>query len=118
MILGSPLKVIAIFINGNAGLLGSENSDAIRTNRFGTDFILVLKLINQLGYALWLSYEGYFVQNPLFISGLSSWGGRECIGLLSLPSCCNVGLTYNCISIAFIGRTFAAVMTQFAVFYG
>jgi hypothetical protein len=62
MILGSPLTVIAIFINGNASLFGSENSDTIRTNRFWTDFILVLKLINQLGYALRLSYERYFVQ--------------------------------------------------------
>jgi hypothetical protein len=65
MILDSSLKAIAMFINGKAGLLSSKNSNTIRTNRFWTDSILVLKLINQLGYALRLAYERYFLQKPL-----------------------------------------------------
>jgi hypothetical protein len=80
------IVLLSLTLVGLAGILASGHSDTIRTNRLWTAVILVLKLISQLGYALRLSYEEYFVQkclyHPVMITGIEGFWGFLVIGVI------------------------------------
>jgi hypothetical protein len=78
--------VMALTLVGAAGIFGAEESETIRTSRFTTALILGLKFVSQVGYAVRLSYEEYFVQrrfyHPILICGVEGFWGFLFIGVI------------------------------------
>jgi hypothetical protein len=67
------LVVIALTTVGAAGIIGAGKSSTIIASRFWVGVILALKFVSQVGYAVRISYEEYFVQkkfyHPVLICG-------------------------------------------------
>jgi hypothetical protein len=91
------IVLFSLTMVGVAGVLGSESSDTIKTNKLWTGVILGMKLVSQLGYALRISYEEYFVQkkfyHPILICGAEGFWGFLVIGVAGMAVVHNLGGT-------------------------
>ena len=75
--------VIALSMVGASGIISADDSTTIKGNAGVVTIIIILKFISQVGYALKISYEEYFVQkknyNPVMICGIEGcWSTFVC----------------------------------------
>jgi hypothetical protein len=81
--------VISLTIVGASGIVASGSASTVKTSRGWVALIIVLKFISQVGYAIKISYEEYFVQklhyHPIMICGVEGvWSFIMC-GLICQP---------------------------------
>jgi hypothetical protein len=81
--------VISLTVVGASGILSPGESATIRTDRLWVAVIVVLKFITQVGYAVKISYEEYFVQvksyHAILICGAEGFWSFIMCGVLCLP---------------------------------
>jgi hypothetical protein len=76
--------VISLTIVGASGIIAAGNSTTVTTARVWVVLIIGLKYISQVGYAVKISYEEYFVQkldyHPVMICGVEGlWSFLMCL---------------------------------------
>jgi hypothetical protein len=76
--------VISLTMVGAAGIIASGNSTTVTTARGWVVLIIGLKYVSQVGYAVKISYEEYFVQkldyHPIMICGVEGiWSFLMCL---------------------------------------
>jgi hypothetical protein len=147
--------VTALTIVGASGIISAGSSTTIKTSRLWVAVIIILKFVSQVGYAIKISWEEYFVQkkhyHPIMICGVEGFWSFVMCGLIcqpiaqympgdegngiredsidtflqikNNPSLIGIvvvswflGLTYNCVSTALIGRTSAVIRTLMEAF--
>ena len=76
--------VVALTMVGASGIINSGESETVTTSKVWVAVIIVLKFVSQVGYAVKISYEEYFVQkkgyHPVMICGVE--------GFWSFVMCC------------------------------
>jgi hypothetical protein len=76
--------VIALTVVGASGIISAGQSETIHTKRLWVAVIIILKFVSQVGYAVKISYEEYFVQkkfyHPIMICGVEGfWSFLMCM---------------------------------------
>jgi hypothetical protein len=81
--------VVALTVVGASGIISAGSSETIRTDRLWVSVIIILKFVSQVGYAVKISYEEYFVQkkfyHPIMICGVEGFWSFVMCGLICQP---------------------------------
>jgi hypothetical protein len=81
--------VIALTIVGASGIVSAGSSSTIKAARGWVAVIIALKFVSQVGYAVKISYEEYFVQrrgyHPIMICGIEGMWSFIMCGLICQP---------------------------------
>jgi hypothetical protein len=81
--------VTALTVVGASGIISAGSSTTITTSRLWVAVIIILKFVSQVGYAVKISYEEYFVQkkgyHPIMICGVEGFWSFVMCGLICQP---------------------------------
>ena len=81
--------VIALTMVGASGIISAEDSTTITTSKQWVAVIIILKFISQVGYAVKISYEEYFVQrkgyHPIMICGVEGFWSFVMCAFICMP---------------------------------
>lgn len=81
--------VISLSMVGASGIISAEDSTTITTSKLWVGVIIVLKFVSQVGYAVKISYEEYFVQrkgyHPIMICGVEGFWSFVMCAFICMP---------------------------------
>ena len=81
--------VISLAMVGASGIISADDSETIKGDAGVVTIIIILKFFSQVGYALKISYEEYFVQkkhyHPIMICGIEGLWETFVCGFICLP---------------------------------